>query len=102
MPTYEARPSFKRVWVRMDADRQARFYVAVRKFVNDLEAGCEIRASLDVHPLRGTYPEPRPYRFTWDEDHDGRATFHWASEERGPKAHIVWRRIGGHLIFKDP
>jgi hypothetical protein len=102
MPTYEVRPAFERAFVRMDADRKARFYVAVRKFIEDLEAGGAIRAGLDVHPVRGSWPERRPYRFTWDEDHDGRATFHYGTDERGPYAHIVWRRIGGHLIFTDP
>jgi len=33
---------------------------------------------------------------------DGRATFHYGPEQRPGEPHIVWRRIGGHDILKNP
>ncbi len=32
----------------------------------------------------------------------GRATSHYGTEGRGADAHIVWRRIGGHDIYREP
>lgn len=33
---------------------------------------------------------------------DGRATFSCGREQTPGDPHIVWRRIGGHQIFKNP
>jgi hypothetical protein len=102
MPTYEWTPAFGRDWADLTDDQQVRFLIAVRRFVADLEAGGAIRSGLGVRPLHGQRGMPTVYRFTWDEDHDGRATFHYGTEERGLLAHVVWRRIGGHRIYTFP
>jgi hypothetical protein len=33
---------------------------------------------------------------------DGRATFEYGPEARPREAHIIWRRIGTHSIFRQP
>lgn len=33
---------------------------------------------------------------------DGRATFEYGKEIRPGEAHIIWRRIGTHAIFRAP
>jgi hypothetical protein len=33
---------------------------------------------------------------------DGRATFRYADSGEFRRAHIAWRRIGGHEIYNDP
>jgi hypothetical protein len=40
------------------------------------------------------------YEMSWSGD--GRATFHYGPEQRPGELHIVWRRIGGHDILKNP
>jgi hypothetical protein len=40
------------------------------------------------------------YEMSWPGD--GRATFHYGPEQRPGEPHIVWRRIGGHDILKNP
>jgi hypothetical protein len=37
---------------------------------------------------------------TWAAD--GRATFEYGQEVRPGEAHIIWRRIGTHDIFRRP
>jgi hypothetical protein len=37
---------------------------------------------------------------TWADD--GRATFEYGSEQLLGETHIIWRRIGGHEILKNP
>jgi hypothetical protein len=39
------------------------------------------------------------WEMTWDWP-DGRATFEWI--EIGGKPAILWRRVGGHEIFRQP
>lgn len=61
-------------------------------FVADLQAGGAYRPSLRIKRLSG-------YRGLWEISFgaDLRATF-----EFGDHAHITWRRIGTHDIFRDP
>lgn len=38
---------------------------------------------------------------TWDMP-NGRATFAYGDEQLRGESHIIWRRVGGHDIFKHP
>jgi hypothetical protein len=40
------------------------------------------------------------FEMTWAPD--GRATFAFGPERIPGETHIIWRRIGGHEIFKNP
>jgi hypothetical protein len=42
---------------------------------------------------------PGVWEMTWAWP-DGRATFQWIEIEGEPA--ILWRRVGGHAIFKEP
>ncbi len=33
---------------------------------------------------------------------DGRATWQFGNEVKAGRAHVVWRRIGTHNIFRSP
>jgi len=41
------------------------------------------------------------FEMTWDWP-DGRATFRYGDEQRPGEAHVIWRLVGGHEIFKQP
>lgn len=43
---------------------------------------------------------PGVWEMSWAPD--GRATFEYGDEVRAGKAHIVWRRVGTHAIFRRP
>jgi hypothetical protein len=43
---------------------------------------------------------PDVYEMT--REPDSRATFHYGGERIPGEPHIVWRRIGGHEILKEP
>jgi len=66
-------------------------------FVGDLDANRLPRPGLRVKRVQGT---ANVWELTWAPD--GRATFEQGDEVVDGKAHIVWRRIGTHAIFKRP
>jgi hypothetical protein len=43
---------------------------------------------------------PQVWEMSWAPD--GRATFEYGPEVRPGEAHIIWRRIGTHSIFRQP
>ena len=68
----------------------------VRLFVTGLRAGQfdpRLRAKR-VQAYDGVW------EVTWAPD--GRATFQYGPERRPGEAHVVWRRIGTHEIFRAP
>ena len=97
MPTYEWERVFGREFAALDSDSQEAFLAAVAQFVEDLQHGRPARRSLRVKPVRG---HDGVFEMTWAAN--GRATFAYGEEQsRGP-AHIIWRRIGSHDIFRRP
>ena len=80
-----------------DAQYQ-RFRRVVQRFAEDLDRGGDIRASLRVKPMVN---HPGIWEMTW-EGEDGRATFAYGPEKIPGKRHMVWRRIGGHEIHREP
>jgi hypothetical protein len=43
---------------------------------------------------------PGVWEMSWARD--GRATFEYGEEVLPGQAHIIWRRIGSHGIFRNP
>ena len=95
MPSHERTRRFERDWKALtDTDRD-RFRVAFRSFDTDLSAG-SFRPGLRVKRVEGT---DHIFEMTWAPD--GRATFEYGSPQ-GKGAHVVWRRIGRHEVFRRP
>lgn len=66
--------------------------------VEDMKNRRPFRPGLRVKCVQG---HPGVFEMTWDMP-DGRATFAYGPERMPGEAHIIWRRIGGHDIFKQP
>ena len=97
MPTYAWERVFGREFAALDSDSQEAFLAAVAQFVEDLQHGRPARRSLRVKPVRG---RDGVFEMTWAGN--GRATFAYGEEQRPGQAHIIWRRIGSHDIFRRP
>lgn len=95
MPSYTRTRRFDRDWKALtEADRE-RFRAAFERFDGDLAAG-RFRAGLRVKRIQGT---DDIFEMTWAPD--GRATFEYGTPE-GEGAHVIWRRIGRHDVFRRP
>jgi len=71
---------------------------AVKQFVTDLK-----NAEQAFHPrlrIKRMQGHPGIWEMTWAPD--GRATFEYGDEVHPGQAHIIWRRVGTHSIFKRP
>ena len=97
MPTYEWERVFGREFAALDSDSQEAFLAAIARFVEDLQHGRPARRSLRVKPVRG---HEGVFEITWAAN--GRATFAYGEEQTRGQAHIIWRRIGSHDIFRLP
>lgn len=97
MPTWGKLASFDRDYAKLaEADRAA-FRKAVEKFVEDLRAGGSFRAGLRVKKMTDA---GEVWEMTWAPD--GRATFEFGDEQVSGERHVIWRRIGSHMIFNNP
>jgi hypothetical protein len=97
VPTYAWLGRFSADFKRLSPAQQAAFLIAVRQFVEDLQAGQGFRKGLRVKGIQGA---SGIYEMTWAGD--GRATLEFAAEVTAGQAHVVWRRIGTHAIFTQP
>lgn len=97
MPTREVLAEFWRGWGRLSEEQQQAFLAAVAKFVEDLRSGQGIRKGLRVKGVQGARGI---YELTWADD--GRATFQFGRAVVDDEPHIIWRRIGGHDVLKNP
>lgn len=97
MPTHDELPQFLREYAALTRDQKILFLAAIDKMVEDVKAGRPFRASLRVKGVQG---HPGVFEMTWAPD--GRATFSYGTSPHAGDAHIVWRRIGGHDMFKNP
>jgi hypothetical protein len=97
MPTFKARPRFRKDFDALSAEEKERFPQAVAKFIEDLEGGHGFRPGLRVKGIQGARGV---FEMTWAED--GRATFEYGAPDRNDQVHIVWRRIGSHAISTSP
>jgi hypothetical protein len=97
MPTYEVTERFRRDWNQLSKDERENFRQAVQEFVEDLASG-RFRKGLRVRRVEGT---DSVWEMTW-EGGNGRATFEFGPGIRPGERHVIWRRVGGHAIFRKP
>ena len=97
MPTFLWLTRFGLDFDKLSSEQQIEFLDAVKSFVEDIRVGEGFRNGLRVKGVRGA---PGVFEMTWAND--GRATFSYGDAVVEGQAHIVWRRIGTHGIFKNP
>lgn len=97
MPTYSTAERFWRDYHKLAAAERKAFRAAVKEFVKDLPTG-RFRASLRVKGVEGA---EGVFEMTWLGG-NGRATFEYGKQLSKGDPHIIWRRIGGHEIFRKP
>jgi hypothetical protein len=98
MPTNKLEPEFFRDYARLTLAQRTLFKQAVRDFVDDLKHKRPFRSSLRVRGVQGHHGI---FEMTWEMP-NGRATFAYGDEQVPGEPHIIWRRVGGHDIFKNP
>lgn len=100
MPSHEEADQFWRDWAGLSPEQRAAFRNAVGKFVADLSTlpPGQFRGGLRVKPMQGA---KGIWEMTWNGE-DGRATFEYGEALTAGDPHIVWRRVGGHEIFRNP
>ena len=98
MPTYELRPRFWRDFGRLSKADQDAFKQAVELFREGLSSG-RFHPNLRVHRVDSA---PGIWSLSWGSVNDGRATFQYGTPQRAGEAHIVWRRVGKHGIYRRP
>lgn len=97
MPTFEKLAQFDREFAKLTREQQDAFKRAVGLLIADLRARQGFRRSLRVKRIQGTEDV---WEMTWASD--GRATWRYGPEQRPGEAHVIWRRIGTHAIFRQP
>ena len=95
MPSHERTRRFERDWKSLSKADRDRFRVAFKRFDSDLGNG-SFRPGLRVKRVEGT---DNVFEMTWAPD--GRATFEYGTPQ-GQGAHVTWRRIGRHDVFRRP
>lgn len=95
MPSHENTRRFERDYQALTPAQRKRFAAAFERF--DVDLGKQrFRASLRIKRVAGT---EAVFEMTWAPD--GRATFQYGESE-GKGAHVIWRRIGTHKVFRQP
>jgi hypothetical protein len=88
---------FLREFATLTESNQDRFITAMKRMVPDARAGKPFALDLRV---KGVRSHPGILELTWADD--GHGAFEYGSEQISGEKHIIWRRIGGHDIFKNP
>jgi hypothetical protein len=96
VPTYERDARFDRDFANLTLEQRARFRTAVASFVRCLKAQ-QFDPGLRVKAVQGAQGI---WEMTWAPN--GRATFSYGIPRRPSEAHIIWRRIGTHDVFRQP
>src|SRR5680860_68612 len=100
-------PAFESDFGRLSSAEKRMFRDAVKAFTEACDRSVAARgavewpAALRVRDVEGA---PGVWELTWSSSGpDGRATWQWDSVEvedaRYPA--VLWRRVGGHAIFRD-
>jgi hypothetical protein len=97
VPTFFRSAPFLQDWRTLTPEQKARFKAAVREMVDDLRTGRGFRPGLRVKRVQKV---KGIFEMTWAPD--GRATFEYGPEVRPGDPHIIWRRIGSHVILNNP
>jgi len=107
MPTYGRRSRFESEYLRLKEPERKLFLAARNEFIKALlrwEAqGCRpspptFPDALQVQDVKG---HTGIWELTWEKK-NGHCTWEFGNQVLPGKAHIVWRRIGGHEIFREP
>jgi hypothetical protein len=95
VPTYAATARFRREFKHLSPEAKAAFMAAVDRFVAGLRSG-HFDAALRIHMI-----DERRRIWSLSFAGGGRATFEYG-ERTAVGAHVVWRRIGDHSIYRAP
>jgi hypothetical protein len=98
VPTYEPLPRFWRDFDDLSDKQKRTFQDAVMLFKEGLVSG-QFHPSLKVHRIDAA---PGVYALSWGDDNEGRATFQYGKPKRRGEAHVIWRRVGTHAIYRRP
>ena len=98
MPTFERGPRLDREFRRLSPELQQAFVAALRLFIDAL------RLRPPTFPPQLRVKRVRGATGVWEMTFaaDGRATFEYGSERTPGDPHVIWRRIGGHEILREP
>lgn len=98
MPTFERLPRFNKDLSKLTPEERRVFKEAVRLFIQGLKSGTgRFHPSLRVHRIDST---DDVWSISWGDGE--RATFHYGESIRDGEAHVVWHRVGGHKIYRQP
>jgi hypothetical protein len=106
MPTHEELPEFRQAFDKLDAGEQELFMDALEKFIGAIKRRddefsgkrIEFPKALRVKGVKG---HAGIWKMTWEMG-NGRATFEYGPPRKHDVTHVIWRRIGGHVIFDKP
>ena len=96
MPTHDELARFLRDWKGLRAEQKAAFLEALRLFVAGLNDQ-HFDPRLRVKRMQG---HAGVWEMSWAPD--GRATFEYGEQMIAGEAHVIWRRIGTHDVFRAP
>jgi len=105
---YVRTDSFLADYRKLSKSERELFRRAIRQFNDACDRFVEERdpsvwpASLRLKAVRGA---PGVWEMTWSFARpDGRATWQWTTvtDDNGQHPAVLWRRIGGHAIFREP
>lgn len=97
MPTYAWQARFMREYRALARQDKVAFRRAKDRFVAVLRMDRPPEAGLGIAEMAG---HPGVYEFRYSAS--GRARFSYGTTARGSDAHVIWRRIGGHEIYREP
>jgi hypothetical protein len=91
---------------RLSASERDTFRTIAREFSSAADAFLEARTPWPTRfRVRSVESAPGIFEMTWSfSGPDGRATWEWETLAAPRESHpaVLWRRIGGHSIFKSP
>ena len=97
MPTYDTLDRFWDDYQRLGLRQKRQFVDAKNRLVEAITGRRPPPPSLRVKRVQGY---PGVWEMSWASD--GRATFEYGEELIPGQAHIIWRSIGSHDIFRNP
>ena len=97
MPTFAWLPRFMREYQSLSLREAAAFRRARDRFIAALQAHRPPEAGLGIEEMSG---HPGVYEFHFSGS--GRSTFHYGDPVIPGEMHVIWRRIGGHEIYREP
>jgi hypothetical protein len=102
---YERTDSFKADWKRLDDEERALVRARLAVFNSAADDVAQNRGDKGRWPTSLRVHDIQHAQGVWSvtfnfSGPDLRATFLWQHDDDGPK--ILWRRIGGHGIYRSP